>query len=81
MRATACATTPATHCTVVVTARMLRVPTEPSALRKPSKVKPSRGSMGERFAVAMGSPSSSRAAGMRSSRSCTQLPAGSAFSA
>ena len=26
-------TTPATHCTVVVIARMLRVPTEPSALR------------------------------------------------
>ena len=33
MRATACATTPATHCTVVVMARRLRVPTEPSALR------------------------------------------------
>jgi hypothetical protein len=33
MRATACSTTPATHCTVVVMARMLRVPTEPSALR------------------------------------------------
>jgi hypothetical protein len=33
MRCTAKSVTPATHCTVVVMARMLRVPTEPSALR------------------------------------------------
>jgi hypothetical protein len=66
---------------VVVIARMLRVPTEPSALRKPSKVKPSSGGGAARFAVAIGRPSSDRAAGMRSSRSCTQLPAGMAFSA
>jgi hypothetical protein len=33
MRLTAKSTTPETHCTVVVMARMLRVPTEPSALR------------------------------------------------
>jgi hypothetical protein len=33
MRWTAKSTTPETHCTVVVMARMLRVPTEPSALR------------------------------------------------
>jgi hypothetical protein len=33
MRRTAKSSTPATHCTVVVMARMLRVPTVPSALR------------------------------------------------
>jgi hypothetical protein len=63
IRATACSTTPATHCTVVVMARMLRVPTEPSALRKPFE-----GVAGERgcaaaAVVAIGRPSSERAAG------------------
>jgi len=33
MRCTANSTTPDTHCTVSVMARMLRVPTVPSALR------------------------------------------------
>ena len=75
MRPTAKATTPATHCTVVVMARMLRVPTEPSALRYPRKPQPSSGSAGGGRTVAIGSPSSGIAAGNVSSRSWTQQPA------
>ena len=81
IRETANSTTPATHCTVVVIARMLRVPTVPSAFRKPSKLKPSSGACGSRCTVAIGKPSSERASGMRSSRSWTQLPAAIGFSA
>ncbi len=41
----------------------------PSALRKPSKLKPSSGAWGSRCKVAIGKPSSEHASGMRKSRS------------
>ncbi|MGY3074593.1 hypothetical protein ACVWZZ_000964 [Bradyrhizobium sp. LM6.10] len=55
--------------------RMFLVPTEPSELRKPSKVKPSSGGSGAGTAVEISSLSRAGASGMRMRASSTHSPA------
>ena len=72
---TAYSSVPFTHCTDVEMPRIFLVPTEPSRLRKPSKVKPSSGGSGAGTAVEISSLSSGGASGMRMRASSTHSPA------
>jgi len=66
---------PATHCTLVLIASALLVPTEPPGLRNPSNGWPASGAYGAGTAVASSSLSSSGAAGIRMRASSTHSPA------
>ncbi len=69
--------TPATHCTVVRDGQdVARADASRRHCGSPRRCSPPAAAAAARCAVAIGSPSSARAAGISIRRSCTQLPAG-----